>query len=230
MGTTEEKQTISDEIQREMLLVADMMRALNHFNDAPKTHGRKLGYIQEKALRIIAENDGILQRELQDLMDSRPSAISLLLAKLEEAGFIQKTMESSDSRKVNIRITDDGKRYIEEHEAIDEEVDPTLCLNEEEREYYLSFTERIIEYLGAEMRSRGMKPIGPGIAKTGAHRSLPPLGDRPGWNEKYCRGPEKARLPFDHEHYGEEDEGPFWKEHPDWPNPWVKDKGKDPFF
>lgn len=228
MSEVEEKKTTAEEFQRELLLAADMLKALKHFNDAPRTRGRILGYAQERALRIIADKDGILQRDLQDIMDSRPSAMSLLLSKLEEAGFIDKALDSSDNRKVSVWITEEGKKYLDEHDAPDDEVDPSLCLNEEEREYYLAFTERIIEYLETEMKARGMKPIGPGIVNAGKRRELPPLGGRDAWNEKYLRGPEKEHLPFDIEKYGSEDEGPFWLEHPEWPNAWAKDSGENP--
>ena len=223
------KDTRAEEIRRNTFMITDMMKALKHYYDL-SARGGALGYTQEKALRIIAEHNGILQRELQDLMDSKRSALSLLLTKLEEVGFIEKNADPGDKRKVIICLTEEGREYIDEHEVVEEEADPSLCLNDEEKEYYLAITERMIQYLGNEMKSKGIQPVGPEIEDLGKRHTLPPLGDRPAWNDKYLRGAEKAHIPFDIEHYGDEDEGPFWLEHPDWPNPWVKDKGEDPFF
>jgi DNA-binding MarR family transcriptional regulator len=69
---------------------------------------------QAFCLRLIAENDGISQRELADtLYLSRPRITSMLQA-MEKDGLITRSADEADQRLTRVFLTDEGRRLDHE--------------------------------------------------------------------------------------------------------------------
>lgn len=64
---------------------------------------------QYRLLRLIMDNDGIIQRDLADQMDMRPSSMTEILARLEQMGLIRREPDEKDQRVVHVRLTDAGR-------------------------------------------------------------------------------------------------------------------------
>ena len=96
-----------------------------------KHSGRGQG--QKNILRILAEEESISQRKLQEILDIKPGSISEILTKLETKGFLIRKKSETDKRAVMLRITEAGKAAATlKAEPIGSE---TIfdCLNEEEK-------------------------------------------------------------------------------------------------
>jgi DNA-binding MarR family transcriptional regulator len=75
-------------------------------------HGHYRG--QYRLLRLIMENDGIIQRDLAEEMDMRPSSLTEILVRLEQMGLIRREPDEKDQRVVHVRLTDAGRTMAEE--------------------------------------------------------------------------------------------------------------------
>ena len=82
-----------------------------------KPHG--ISGTQYNVLRILrgAEPDGLCRNELRDRMLTRMPDMTRLLDRMEEAGLVTRTRESSDRRLVLTRITKLGRRLVDELDA-----------------------------------------------------------------------------------------------------------------
>lgn len=73
---------------------------------------------QAFCLRLVAENDGISQRDLADTLHlSRPRVTTMLQA-MEKAGAIVRRTDPDDQRLTRVFLTDDGRRLDGELRAL----------------------------------------------------------------------------------------------------------------
>jgi DNA-binding MarR family transcriptional regulator len=75
-------------------------------------HGHYRG--QYRLLRLIMENDGVMQRDLAEEMDMRPSSMTELLARMEQMGLVRREPDEKDQRVVRVSLTDAGRAMAEE--------------------------------------------------------------------------------------------------------------------
>ena len=97
-----------------------------------------LWYIHHKA-------DAVLPGELKEAMRVSTARIAHLLNTLETRGYIRRSMAPADHRRVDIRLTDTGNRYIEQvcdrmHRRLAAIAD---ALGEEDTESFVRLAERI---------------------------------------------------------------------------------------
>lgn len=87
---------------------------MGHF---PKGKGRHHGMGQGRLLRVLDTQGGAMTAgEISEALDIRPSSVSELIAKLENAGFVSKEKDTADKRIVNIQLTAEGKAFLEKHQ------------------------------------------------------------------------------------------------------------------
>ena len=97
-----------------------------------KHSGRGQG--QDKILRILAEEESISQRKLQEILDIKPGSISEILTKLEDKGLILREKSETDKRAVIIRVTEKGKAVVAKKTDQRSREDLFNCLAEDEKE------------------------------------------------------------------------------------------------
>jgi DNA-binding MarR family transcriptional regulator len=78
-----------------------------------------IGTTQYNVLRIlrIAEPDGFCRNALRDRMLSRMPDMTRLLDRMEEMGLVTRERDDEDRRMVTTRITDAGRRLVDELEG-----------------------------------------------------------------------------------------------------------------
>ncbi|MDO4565719.1 MAG: MarR family transcriptional regulator [Oscillospiraceae bacterium] len=64
---------------------------------------------RDRLLALLAEEDGIAQRELLERADIRPSSLSEALDKLQKEGLIERRENSDDRRESLVFLTEDGR-------------------------------------------------------------------------------------------------------------------------
>jgi len=137
------------------------------------------GYYREQTrlLLLISENDGVIQRDLAEEMDVRPSSMTEMLAKMEQLGLITRKQDEKDQRVMHIYLTDQGKTAVDESRKKESELTGTLFsgLTEEETSEMLRLTEKLVTHLD-EMDSAALEQDMP----HGHHRGFCRDSDRHG--------------------------------------------------
>lgn len=67
---------------------------------------------QLRLLRLLGEHDGMTNAEIAEALDIRPSSVSALVKKLEEAHFIERHDDPDDKRVSRIFVTDAGRTFL----------------------------------------------------------------------------------------------------------------------
>jgi DNA-binding MarR family transcriptional regulator len=85
--------------------------------DLAKTRG--ISATQYNVLRILRGSDaeGLCRNELRDRMLTRMPDMTRLLDRMEEAGLVLRAREGEDRRMVMTRITEKGRRLLDELDA-----------------------------------------------------------------------------------------------------------------
>jgi DNA-binding MarR family transcriptional regulator len=85
--------------------------------DLVKAHG--ISATQYNVLRILRGSgaDGLCRNELRDRMLTRMPDMTRLLDRMEEAGLVVRAREGEDRRMVMTRITDKGRRLLDDLDA-----------------------------------------------------------------------------------------------------------------
>ena len=103
---------------------------------------------QKRILIILNEmGESTTQQQLTERLGIQPGSASEVIAKLESAGYIQRTVNERDRRMIDIRLTDRGKAEAVEagmqrhcrHEQM------FSCLSDSEKQQFLSLLEKIDE-------------------------------------------------------------------------------------
>ena len=126
------------ELHAALHILAHSMRAMS---DSRAGQGRLLG--------ILLENEGITQRELQDIVVVRSGSLSEVLGKLEAAGLVERRASAEDRRMMLVYLTEQGAR--EARECVDRRAEVMAgtfdCLTEPEKEQLFSLITRVNEHI-----------------------------------------------------------------------------------
>ncbi|MBQ1315306.1 MAG: MarR family transcriptional regulator [Erysipelotrichaceae bacterium] len=88
---------------------------------------------QQKVLGILAQNDGITQKELSGMLGIRPQSGGEIVRKLENNGYVERIPDENDSRAQRLHLTEAGVR---ENEKLNRQADQETvidCLDGEEK-------------------------------------------------------------------------------------------------
>ncbi len=72
--------------------------------------GKRRG--QGRILRILCEKERMSQKELQDILHIQPGSMSEIAAKLESKGWIVRSRDDTDKRKILLSITGEGRAWV----------------------------------------------------------------------------------------------------------------------
>ena len=88
---------------------------------------------QQKVLGILAQNDGITQKELSGMLGIRPQSGGEIVRKLENNGYVERMPDENDSRAQRLHLTEAG---IMENEKLNRQAEQETvfdCLDGEEK-------------------------------------------------------------------------------------------------
>lgn len=100
---------------------------------------------QAHLLLLISQNNGASQGDLAGIMDVRPSSMTEMLVKMEQAGLVTRRQDDKDQRIMRIFLTEDGKKIANESKATVDDFTTKIfnCLTPEERDHMLKLTEKV---------------------------------------------------------------------------------------
>ena len=64
-----------------------------------------------RIIRMLSEQGRMTQNELADRLEIRPQSLTVAMSRLEEKGYISRTRDSVDRRKIIVEITDAGREH-----------------------------------------------------------------------------------------------------------------------
>lgn len=100
---------------------------------------------QKRILMILKENQQVTQRELTKHLGIQPGSASEVIGKLEAAKLIERTVNETDRRTVDLILTRAGEEAAREAYEKREQRhrDMFACLSEEEKKNLLGLLEKV---------------------------------------------------------------------------------------
>ncbi|MDO4438209.1 MAG: MarR family transcriptional regulator [Eubacteriales bacterium] len=125
----------------------EVERVIRAMEKQPHTYGSEELLYSEEAhtLKLIAKNEGIIQKELSEIMYRTKGATSVIINKLEKKGLIIKASGNKDQRKNSLYLTEKGKRVNEYHIKYDDERLPDWYYNLNVTEEEMRVANSVIE-------------------------------------------------------------------------------------
>ncbi|MCB7090319.1 MarR family transcriptional regulator [Enterocloster bolteae] len=100
---------------------------------------------QGRILAILKLKPEISHKELSYLLGISTQSMSELLRKLESKGYVKRVPSEQDRRSMNIILTEEGKKAVEQSDGMDSRDAEQLfcCFTEEEQQQFKQFLERL---------------------------------------------------------------------------------------
>lgn len=107
---------------------------------------------QPRILEFITENDACTQKDVAKAMHISPASAAVTLKRLEKAGFIIRSIDTADSRKNQLTLTEKGASALKEFRKICDATDENMFkgFSQEERETLHSLLSRLHKNLDSE--------------------------------------------------------------------------------
>jgi len=117
-------------------------RASKHF--AAKEPVRYSG--RQRIINILGKENGMIQSQLAEILDVRPSSLAEILKKMEADGDIRREADENDGRIKLVYLTDAGKEKIVESSESDDEFSDRFFagLSADEKSSLSDYLEKIV--------------------------------------------------------------------------------------
>ncbi|MBO0455970.1 winged helix-turn-helix transcriptional regulator [Enterococcus hulanensis] len=125
----------------------DLMRQLRFISSASNAFMSKRQKLngQQRVLAILAKEDGLIQSQLAEILDIRPSSLAELMKKMEKSGDVIRKEEEHDKRIKRVFLTEKGKQKAQKFSYISEDMSEIFFagLTEEEQEKFSEYLQKI---------------------------------------------------------------------------------------
>ncbi len=103
-----------------------------------------------RILRLLVKNETMRSGDVAKALDVRAGSVTTTLSKMEENDLIDRERDSSDSRIVNLSLTEKGKETLMKSRRAFEGRRKQIneALTEEERSQFIAIGEKLIAFLG----------------------------------------------------------------------------------
>lgn len=137
--------TPAHQLYHTLARLSRQMHRMEHWIAGDIVGEGKLYRGQTLLLLLISQNNGASQGELAERMDVRPSSMTEMLMKMEQAGLITRKQDEKDQRIMRISLTEDGRKTVDESKtAVDDFTTKIFsCLTPEEQDSMLNLIEKV---------------------------------------------------------------------------------------
>ncbi|MBZ2200270.1 MAG: MarR family transcriptional regulator [Lentilactobacillus hilgardii] len=117
---------------------------------------------QHRVLHVLAKEGSLIQSQLAEILDIRPSSLTELLSKLEDRGLINRTPDENDKRVTNVSLTDEGKKAIESDDSSSDDLINSIFdgLSDEEIDQLNGLFDKLNGSLKEKLPARDERPDG----------------------------------------------------------------------
>lgn len=125
----------------------DLMRQLRFISSASNafmsTRQKLTG--QQRVLAILVKEDGLIQSQLAEILDIRPSSLAELMKKMEKSNDVLRKEEEHDKRIKRVFLTENGKKKAQKLSHVGEDMSEAFFagLTEEEQENFSEYLQKI---------------------------------------------------------------------------------------
>lgn len=99
-----------------------------------------------ETLKLLAAEENVTAGRISEVLDIKPSSVTQIIKKLEEAGTAQREKSEQDSRVTIVKITDKGRESLKERSSISTTLKDVLFQGfaEDELEMLDQYLERMV--------------------------------------------------------------------------------------
>lgn len=125
----------------------DLMRQLRFISSASNAFMSKRQKLngQQRVLAILANEDGLIQSQLAEILDIRPSSLAELMKKMEKSGDVLRKEEENDKRIKRVFLTEKGKQKAQKFSHAGEDRSEVFFagLTEDEQQHFSDYLQKI---------------------------------------------------------------------------------------
>lgn len=125
----------------------DLMRQLRFISSASNAFMSKRQKLngQQRVLAVLAKEDGLIQSQLAEILDIRPSSLAELMKKMEKSGDVLRKEEKQDKRIKRVFLTEQGRQKAQKFSRVSEDMSEAFFagLTEEEQENFSAYMQKI---------------------------------------------------------------------------------------
>lgn len=125
----------------------DLMRQLRFISSASNAFMSKRQKLngQQRVLAVLAKEDGLIQSQLAEILDIRPSSLAELMKKMEKSGDVLRKEEEQDKRIKRVFLTQQGQQKAQKFSHVSEDMSEAFFagLTEEEQENFSAYMQKI---------------------------------------------------------------------------------------
>lgn len=125
----------------------DLMRQLRFISSASNAFmsNRQRLNGQQRVLAILAKEDGLVQSQLAEILDIRPSSLAELMKKMEKSGDVLRKEEPQDKRIKRVYLTEQGMKKAQKFSVggTDQSEAFFAGLTKEEQENFSEYLQKI---------------------------------------------------------------------------------------
>ncbi len=142
---------------------------------------------QSRLLRLLGDQDGLTNAEIAEALDIRPSSVSALVKKLEEAGFIERHDDPQDKRVIRIFVTEDGRTFLKGSRQFKDDFSEACfaALTTAEQNQLRDLLRKLLDGLAADdAQWRDLSRQAQNFHHHFDHFHGRPFGENPFWNHR----------------------------------------------
>ena len=100
---------------------------------------------QQRVLAILVKEDGLIQSQLAEILDIRPSSLAELMKKMEKSNDVLRKEEKHDKRIKRVFLTEKGRQKAKKISHVGEDMSEAFFagLTEEEQENFSEYLQKI---------------------------------------------------------------------------------------
>lgn len=98
---------------------------------------------QDRILKILAGQENVTQKELQQYLEIQSGSMSEIISKLEVKGYVRRRKDEDDRRKIVLELTEEGALSVKSRG--EEKVDLYSALSSEEQEKLKELLKKLLE-------------------------------------------------------------------------------------
>lgn len=154
----EDKQAI--QLYQALFHLSRKMHRMDHWSGHRcTTKHRALHHSQHHLLELVSNYNGTMQQDLAEKMDIRPSSMTELLGKLEQADYIVRKKDEEDQRIMRVFITEKGQQHVEQAQKTAVELTMNLfdCLTNDEQTQFLTLVQKVSTNIDRKVESSDLQ-------------------------------------------------------------------------
>lgn len=144
------KETVAEKMIHQLNYSFNLIRRERH---SPEMRGGGVRRGQGQLLNVLLQKDVASQTELSELLQIRPASLGELVYKLERKGFIQRSPNAEDKRRVDVSLTAAGRVKALEIAASRQHLATELFagLSDAEQEQFAALLDKFVVSLEAKL-------------------------------------------------------------------------------